>query len=146
MLVGGCAGSTAGGLKIARVMLLFKTIGRDLKKMLHPRSVGVVQMSGKPVEEQTLSGVTSYFALYIVLMVITFFILSFEPAMSIEANLSASISCLNNIGPGFAEISTGFAGYSDVSTIVLTVAMLFGRLEIYPILFALTPSVWGKKG
>ncbi len=146
MLIGGCAGSTAGGLKIARVMLLFKTVGRDLKKMLHPRSVGVVQVSGKSVDEQTLAGASSYFILYMVLMIATFFVLSFEPAMSIEANLSAAVSCFNNIGPGFAEISTSFAGYSDVSTGVLTLAMLFGRLEIYPILFALTPSVWGEKG
>ncbi|MBR5539893.1 MAG: TrkH family potassium uptake protein [Clostridia bacterium] len=146
MLIGGCAGSTAGGLKIARVMLLFKTVGRDLKKMLHPRSVGVVQVSGKPVDEQTLAGASSYFVLYVVLMIVIFFVLSFEPAMSLEANLSAAVSCFNNIGPGFAEISSNFAGYSDVSTVVLTLAMLFGRLEIYPILFALTPSVWGKKG
>lgn len=146
MLIGGCAGSTAGGLKVARVILLFKTVGRDLKKMLHPRSVSVVQVSGKPVDEQTLGGASSYFILYMVLMIATFFVLSFEPAMSLEANLSAAVSCFNNIGPGFAEISTSFAAYSDVSTVVLTLAMLFGRLEIYPILFALTPSVWGKKG
>ena len=114
--------------------------------MLHPRSVGVVQVSGKSVDEQTLAGASSYFILYMVLMIATFFVLSFEPAMSLEANVSAAVSCFNNIGPGFAEISTSYAPYSNTSTVVLTLAMLFGRLEIYPILFALTPSVWGKKG
>lgn len=146
MMIGGCAGSTAGGLKVSRVMLLFKTVGRDLKKMLHPRSVGVVQMSGKPVEEQTLTGASSYFVLYMVLLVAVFLVLSFEP-FSFETNLSAAVSCFNNVGPGLAGVGplSSYAAYSDASTVVLTLAMLFGRLEIYPILFALTPSVWGKK-
>lgn len=146
MMVGGCAGSTAGGLKVSRVLLLFKTVGRDLKKMLHPRSVSVVQTSGKPVDDQTLNGVSSYFALYMILMLSVFLILSFE-AFSLETNLSATIACFNNVGPGLAGVGplSNYAAYSDVSTVVLTLAMLFGRLEIYPILFALTPSVWGKK-
>ena len=147
MMVGGCAGSTAGGLKVSRVILLFKIVGRDLKKMLHPRSVGVVQVSGKPVEEQTLNGVSSYFVLYMILLLAVFLILSFEP-FSFETNLSATIACFNNVGPGLAGVGplSNYAAYSDFSTIVLSLAMLFGRLEIYPILFALTPSVWGKKG
>ncbi len=147
MMVGGCAGSTAGGLKMSRVILLFKIVARDLKKMLHPRSVGVVQVSGKPVEEQTLNGVSSYFVLYMILLLAVFLILSFEP-FSIETNLSATIACFNNVGPGLAGVGplSNYAAYSDLSKIVLSVAMLFGRLEIYPILFALTPSVWGKKG
>ncbi len=147
MMVGGCAGSTAGGLKVSRVILLFKIVARDLKKMLHPRSVGVVQVSGKPVEEQTLNGVSSYFVLYMILLLAVFLILSFEP-FSLETNLSATVACFNNVGPGLAGVGplSNYAAYSDLSTIVLSVAMLFGRLEIYPILFALTPAVWGKKG
>ncbi|MBQ7038082.1 MAG: TrkH family potassium uptake protein [Clostridia bacterium] len=147
MMVGGCAGSTAGGLKVSRVILLFKIVARDLKKMLHPRSVGVVQVSGKPVEEQTLNGVSSYFALYMILLLAVFLILSFEP-FSFETNLSATLACFNNVGPGLAGVGplSNYAAYSDFSTIVLSLAMLFGRLEIYPILFVLTPSVWSKKG
>ncbi len=146
MMVGGCAGSTAGGLKVSRVILLFKTIGRDLKKLLRPRSVGVVQADGKAVDDDTLHAVTSYFALYMLLLVAVFFILSFEP-FSIETNLSAALACFNNVGPGLAGVgpTASYAGYSVLSKLVLTVAMLFGRLEIYPILFLLTPSTWSKK-
>ncbi len=147
MMVGGCAGSTAGGLKVSRVILLFKIVGRDLKKMLHPRSVGVVQVSGKSVDDQTLGGVSSYFALYMILLLAVFLILSFEP-FSLETNLSAAFACFNNVGPGLAGVGplSNYAAYTGLSKIVLSLAMLFGRLEIYPILFALTPSVWGKKG
>lgn len=146
MLIGGCAGSTAGGLKVSRVILLFKTAARDLKKMIHPRSVGVVQMSGKRVDDQTTNAVTSYFVVYMVLLLTVFLLLSLD-SFSMETNLSAAFSCFNNVGPGLGAVdaASSYAGYSDFSKIVLAVAMLFGRLEIYPVLFMLTPSVWRKQ-
>ena len=146
LFVGGCTGSTAGGLKVGRVILLFKTIGRDLKKLLRPRSVSVVHSEGKPVQDDTLHAVTSYFSLYILLILVVFFVISFEP-FSIETNFSAAVSCVNNVGPGLDAVgpTASYAGYSALSKIVLTLAMLFGRLEIYPLLFLLTPSTWSKK-
>ncbi len=147
MMIGGCAGSTAGGLKVSRLMLLFKIMLRDLKRLLHPRSVGVVQFDGKVVDDKTISGVSAYFFLYIVLLIATFLALSWEP-FSLETNFSAAMACFNNVGPGLDAVGplANYAAYSDVSKIVLSLAMLFGRLEIYPILFLLTPTTWSRKG
>ncbi len=147
MMIGGCAGSTAGGLKVSRIMLLFKIMFRDLNRLLHPRSVGVVQFDGKSVDDRTIGGVSAYFFLYMVLLFFTFVALSWEP-FSLETNLSAAISCFNNVGPGLAGVGplSNYAAYSDVSKVVLSLAMLLGRLEIYPILFLLTPKTWSKKG
>lgn len=146
MIVGACAGSTAGGLKVSRVVLLFKAVSREFKKMLHPRSVRVVKMEGKTVEEQTLSSVTVYFAIYMICTLFIFLMLSFEP-FSIETNFSATLACFNNIGPGLGDVgpASSFAGYSAFSKILLSVAMLMGRLEIYPLILGLNPLVWRKR-
>ncbi len=146
MFIGGCAGSTAGGLKIARVMLLSKIVKRDIGHLLHPRSVSSVKLEGKTVDQNTLQGVSAYFSLYVFLICCTFFIISFEP-FDLETNLTAAISCVNNVGPGFSSVGpmSSFEGYSDISTAVLTLAMLFGRLEIYPLLLALSPRSWFTK-
>ncbi len=143
MFMGGCAGSTAGGLKMSRVMLLAKTIKRDIGHLLHPRSVSSVKFEGKTVDNGTIQSVSAYFALYMFLIFFTFFLISFEP-FDLETNLTAAISCVNNVGPGLAMVGPmgGYADYSDFSTIVLTLAMLFGRLEIYPLLLAISPRSW----
>lgn len=145
MFVGGCAGSTAGGLKLSRVIVLFKLIKREFRHMLHPRSVGVVKVEGKRVSEETLKSVSTYFALYIISIAAIFVLISFE-RFGFETNLTAAVSCFNNVGPGFGRIGPmfGYSEYSVFSKIVLSVAMLLGRLEIYPILFVLMPSTWSK--
>ena len=147
MFLGGCAGSTAGGLKISRVIIMLKAIIRDIRHMLHPRSVETVKFEGKPLEPAIMNSVTTYFALYIVLMACTFIVLCFEPSFDLQSNLTASISCCNNVGPGFGLVGpmAGYGGYSGFSKLVLTFAMLFGRLEIYPILLSLYPRTWRKK-
>ncbi len=146
MFLGGCAGSTAGGLKISRVMLLFKIIYRELKKLLHPRNVQSISLEYKIVEETTLSAVTSYFSLYIVCIAVIFILLSLEP-FDMETNFSATIACFNNVGPGFSAVgpAANFADYSNLSKVVLSFAMLLGRLEIYPMLLAIIPTVWKRK-
>ncbi len=146
MFVGACAGSTAGGLKVSRVMLLFKSVKRDLKRIVHPRSVSCVHLEGKRVDDQTLSGVGAYFVLYIMCIALVFLCLSFEP-YSLETNLTAAVSAFNNIGPGLDAVgpAANYAGYSDISKMVLSLAMLFGRLEIYPLLVIFSPSTWSKK-
>ena len=147
MFSGACAGSTAGGLKISRTIMLFKQIKKELLHMLHPRSVSTVKMEGKKVETTTLNSVCVYFAFYIAIILLVFLLLSLEPNFSIESNFSAAVSCVNNIGPGLDAVGpmSSYAAYSPFSKILLSFAMLFGRLEIYPILFALTPSTWTKK-
>ena len=146
MFIGGCAGSTAGGLKISRVMMLFKSAGRELKKVLHPRTVSTVRFEGKPLDESTLGSANAYFALYMICLGVIFLLLSFEPK-GLETNLSAAVSCFNNIGPGLGAVGPAatYAGYSVFSKLVLSFAMLLGRLEIYPLLLALMPSTWIKK-
>ena len=146
MFIGGCAGSTAGGLKVSRVMMLFKSAGRELKKVLHPRTVSTVHFEGKPLDESTLGSANAYFALYMICLGVIFLLLSFEPE-GLETNLSAAVSCFNNIGPGLGAVGPAatYAGYSVFSKLVLSFAMLLGRLEIYPLLLALMPSTWIKK-
>ena len=146
MFIGGCAGSTAGGLKVSRVQLLWASARRDLQRALHPRSVSSVRLEGKRVEEATVQGAGAYLVLYVALLALGFMLISFEP-FGLETNLTAVITCLNNVGPGFGMVgpSGGFGAYSDFSKLVLSMAMLFGRLEIYPLLFLLSPSTWIKK-
>ncbi len=146
MLMGACAGSTAGGLKIIRPVMLVKMIRREFKRMLHPHSVGAVRCEGRTVDEETLKGVSIYFAIYVICIIAAFLLISFEP-LSIETNLSAAISCFNNIGPGLDRVGpvASYSVYSNFSTWVLSFAMLLGRLEIYPLLIAFSPSTWMKK-
>ncbi len=144
MFVGGCAGSTAGGLKVARVVVLGKAIRNRLAQILHPRTVKAVRFEGKAVEQDTLSGVLAYFAIYILCFVLLFLILSIEP-FSIESNFSAAAATFNNVGPGFGAAAVNYEGYSTLSKIAMSGAMLLGRLEIYPMLILFMPATWTKK-
>lgn len=146
MFVGGCAGSTAGGLKVSRILLLFKISARELKQVLHPRSVRMVKQDGKTVPESVLSGVTTYIAIYLLCLVAIFLLISLDK-FGFETNFSATIACFNNIGPGFADVGPMFsyAEYSYFSKIVLSIAMLLGRLEIFPLILAFSPITWRKK-
>ncbi len=146
MFIGGCAGSTAGGLKVSRVQLLLSTVKRDLRRLLHPRSVGVIKMEGKRLDEGAISGASAYFILYIALFAVGCLLLCFEP-FGMVTNFSAMTACFNNVGPGFGLVgpAASYAVYSPLSKIILSLAMLFGRLEIYPLLFVLIPSTWTKK-
>lgn len=144
MFLGGCAGSTAGGFKLARVMMLIKNAKREFQRMLHPRSVAVVKFEGKRVDEVTINSVMSYLSIYILFFCIIVFIIGFEK-FDIETNITAVASCFNNIGPAFGQASASYAAYSPFGKIILSIAMLIGRLEIYPIILTLSPSTWHKK-
>ena len=145
MFVGGCAGSTGGGLKVARVVILLKSIKKELKRLLHPRSVKAVMSEGKKLDDETLNGVTSYFAVYTLCIILVFLLLSFEP-FGFETNFTASVACFNNIGPGLADVgpAASFAEYSAFSKIILSFAMLLGRLEVFPLLLGLNPLIWKR--
>ena len=147
LFVGGCAGSTAGGFKISRVMMVFKMIKQELRRILHPKSVSSVKFEGKTIDKTTLNSVSSYFALYMVIIAISFFIISLEQSFDFTTNLTAVVTCFNNVGPGLGSVGPagGFSAYSPLGKLFFSLLMLFGRLEIYPMLFALTPSVWTKK-
>lgn len=145
MFIGGCAGSTAGGIKVSRIVLLFKLISNEVKRMLHPRSVSSLRFEGKTVNGHTRKGVSNYFLIYFVCLVAVFLFLSFEP-FDFETNFTAAVTCFNNVGPGFAAVGPtgGFGGYSAFAKIVLSFAMLLGRLEIFPIIIALAPVSWAR--
>lgn len=147
MFMGGCAGSTAGGLKVSRLVMLYKIVKRELRHLLHPRSVGAVRFEGKTVDNTTLISVANYFALYAGLFVVFLLIVSFQPGFNLQSNFTAVASCFNNIGPGLDLVgpASNFAAYKPVLKLVLSFAMLFGRLEIYPMLISMSPSTWLRK-
>jgi len=145
MFVGGCAGSTAGGLKVSRIVLIVKIIANNIRKVLNPRAVNSVRFEGKSLDESTRLGVSNYLSLYIVAFFAMFLVISLD-RFDFETNASAVAACFNNIGPGFAVVGpTGnFSGYSILSKLTLSVAMLLGRLELYPILITLMPTTWAR--
>ena len=146
MLMGACAGSTAGGLKVSRVIILVKSMRRELTHLLHPRSVKALKLEGKRLDEQTLSTTASYLMMYSACLVIIFLLLSFDK-FDIETNISATVACFNNIGPGLGAVGPvgNYFEYTDFSKIVLCAAMLLGRLEIFPLLLCFSPATWIKK-
>ncbi|MBR2319469.1 MAG: TrkH family potassium uptake protein [Clostridia bacterium] len=147
MFIGACAGSTGGGLKVSRVMLVGKAVGRELKRLVHPRSVGVIRLEGKRVEESVVQSATAYIVLYFLLFGGAFLLLCLEPAFDLESNFTAVTACINNIGPGLGAVGpTGsYADYGALSKVVLSFAMLLGRLEIYPLVLTLLPATWTKE-
>ena len=146
MFIGACAGSTGGGFKVARVVMLAKMVKQELRRVIHPRSVTAVKFEGKVVDKTTLNSVSSYLAIYLLFFIGTLLVISFE-SFGFETNFTATLSCINNIGPIFSQVdpTVSFANYTGFSKIVLSFAMLFGRLEIYPLLIAIIPSTWTKK-
>lgn len=146
MFVGGCAGSTAGGLKLSRVMLLFKSCTIEVKKMLRPRCVENVRLDGKPVDGQTVYNALTYFTFYIIILLIAGLIVSLD-GLDFTTNFTAALSCLSNVGPGLSLVGpTGsFAIFSPLSKIVLMICMLLGRLEIFPLLLLFVPFTWRWK-
>lgn len=145
MFIGGCAGSTGGGLKLSRVMLLVKTAGADVVQMLHPREVRRVQMDGKRVDAATTKAVYSFFFLYVLIIVVTGLLISVD-GYDFTVNFTAALSSISNIGPGLSIIgpSGNFAIFSTFSKIVLTIVMLLGRLEIYPLVILASPTLWRR--
>lgn len=138
MFIGSCAGSTGGGLKVSRVIIMFKTGVKELKYIINPRSVASVKMDGKPVERDVVRGVTSYFIIYILLMFTSILLVTLD-SFTIEESASAVITTMNNIGFGVGRFGTAgsFGDMSSFSKIVLCFDMLIGRLEIYPIMLIL---------
>ncbi len=146
MFVGGCAGSTAGGIKIARVMMFTKICKTELQRMLHPRSVKVNRFEGKALDSGTMASVNSYLTIYVMFFFVFLFAVAFSGA-DVDITISAVTSCFNNIGPafGFAGPMGSYADFPQLTKVFLSMAMLFGRLEIYPVILTLSPSTWAKK-
>ena len=146
MFVGACAGSTGGGLKLARLLLLCKAMRRNISQILHPNKVKVIRVNDKPIDEKIIANTSAYFFVYMLLILLSFLVVSLD-GFSITTGFSAVVSCFNNMGPGFEAVgpSCNFAALNPLSKIVLIFDMLAGRLEIFPILILFNPRAW-KRG
>lgn len=146
MFTGSCAGSTAGGIKISRFVIVVKGIKKEIKKLIHPQHVKITKLDGKALSDESIKSVTIYFMVYIALFVGSFIIISFN-GYDFETNFTAVSATINNIGPGLgaAGPTESFAAFSPLSKIVFIFNMLVGRLEIYPMLLLLMPSTWKNK-
>lgn len=145
MFMGAMAGSTGGGIKTIRIVIIFKAIRREIDKILHPRRVKSVKIDGNVVEEETISGVFLFIFAYIIISLIAIFIVSFDN-FDITTTVTSVIATLSNIGPGLEMVGPAgnFSAFSDLSKLVLSFCMLAGRLEIYPMLILFSPSLWKK--
>ena len=146
MVVGACAGSTGGGFKWARAMLLLKSLRRNIRQVLNPRKVEVVRVNGKVINENVLDNANAYLAAYIVIIILSYMVIALD-GFSVGTNLTAVLATFNNMGPGLEAVgpTCNFSQFSDLSKLVLCFDMLAGRLEIFPILVLLTRSTWTRK-
>ena len=145
MVVGACAGSTGGGLKVARLLLLLKSLKRNIGQVLKPRKVQVVRNNGAVVDEKILDNANAYLAAYVVILFLSFLVVSLDK-FSVGTNFTAVLACFNNIGPGLEAVgpTCNFSAYSTLSKLVLSFDMLAGRLEIFPILVLFSRGTWRR--
>lgn len=145
MCIGACAGSTGGGIKISRVILFVKSVGKELASMLHPKQVKRVSVDGRPVENEVVRSVCIYLVCYVFVFFASVLLIAFD-SNSFETAFSAVCACLNNIGPGFDAVGpyANYAHFSDFSKLLLSFNMLTGRLELFPMLLLFSPSTWKK--
>ena len=143
MFVGACAGSTGGGIKVSRVMIMFRTIGKELDCIIHPRTVKKIRFEGRAVEHEVLRSINVFFITYAMIYAASLLIISLDN-FDFTTNFTAVAATLNNIGPGLNMVGPAgnFSEYSVLSKIVLIVDMLLGRLEIFPLLILMVPSNW----
>lgn len=145
MIVGAMAGSTAGGIKTIRLVIMMKAIRRGIDKILHPKRIQSVKVDGKVVDEETISGVLLFIGAYSVIYLIALFIVSFD-GFDLVSNITAVLTAISNVGPGLEMVGPvgNFSAFSNLSKIVLSFCMLAGRLEIYPMLIMFSKSIWKR--
>ena len=146
MVVGACAGSTGGGVKISRVVIMWKSFTNEIKKLLHPHSVYAIKMDGEVVERGTVSRCGVFFFVYLVLVALSTVALALD-GNTLETNFSAVLACINNVGPGFGAVGPieAYNCFSAGGKILLSLNMLLGRLGIFPMLMLFVPSTWNTK-
>lgn len=146
MLTGPCAGSTGGGIKISRINLLFKSIVQKVRTMINPRKVELIKDSGQIVDDEVVKGAEIFIILYVALLFFVTFVISFD-GFDLVTNFTATLSCISNVGPGLNVVGpTGnFAGFSNFSKFVLSLTMITGRLELFPMIALFAPRTWRTK-
>lgn len=143
MFIGACAGSTGGGIKVSRFVVLFKTVAKELDSYIHPKSIKKIKMDGKPVEHEVLRSINVYFITFITVFVVSLLIVSFD-GHDLVTNFTAVTATINNIGPGLNMVgpTENFGFFSNLSKYVFIIDMLAGRLELFPLLIFFHPAVW----
>lgn len=146
MFIGGCAGSTCGGIKVSRVLILLKGIGKEISMLIHPREVRKIKLDSHPVEHETVRSANAYMVSYILIYAISVLLISFDNC-DFTTNFTAVVAALNNIGPGLEMVgpTQNFGFFSDGTKLVLIFDMLAGRLELFPMLLLITPAAWKKQ-
>jgi trk system potassium uptake protein TrkH len=139
--IGGCAGSTGGGMKVVRVVLLYLQGVRELNKLVHPRAIFSIKLGRKALPSHVVEAVWGFFSAYAAVFVLCMLLLLAAGVDNITA-FTAVAACLNNLGPGLGEVAANFSSMNDFSKWVLIIAMLFGRLEIFTLLVLFTPAFW----
>lgn len=146
MFCGACAGSTGGGMKIARIVIWVKTSWNDMRRMLHPHAISIVRFEGKPLRDRSIRGVYLYLTAYLMVFVGSCLLLSLE-GKDLVTTFTAVTACMNNIGPGLELVGPmgNFASFSAPAKLLLSFDMLAGRLELFPMLLLFSPSIWRRK-
>lgn len=146
MFVGACAGSTGGGIKVSRLLILFKGIQKEFHTLLHPRSVYKSRIDGKVIPHEVIRSVTVFISVYLLIFITALLLISLD-GKDLVTNFTAAAATLNNIGPGLGLVGpmSNFADFSDFSKLVLSFCMLAGRLELLPILLLMIPSIWASR-
>ena len=144
MFCGACVGSTAGGMKTMRVALLFKQGKREIGRTFNPRRVQRVRFEGRGIDESMLHQVAVFAFVYVALVLLGSMLMAFEGRHDILSYFSASLTCVSNIGPCFGAGATGFADFSSFSKVIMSILMLAGRLELFPILAFFHADVWRR--
>ncbi len=146
MFIGACGGSTGGGLKVSRVIVVLKRVKRELIKMVHPRTVRVIRLEGKALESEQVNGIFTFVITYLLIILAASLVISLD-GFDFEATFTSVISCMSNIGPGTGLVGPmgNFSVFSNFSKLVLSLVMLLGRLEIYPLLLCFAPVLYRKK-
>jgi trk system potassium uptake protein TrkH len=145
MFCGACAGSTGGGMKCSRVLILLRTVRREIHSIIHPNQVEVVKLDGKVVEEKTIHSISTFVGCYLLVILAATMVISLDGA-SFSVSFSAALTCVSNVGPGLEIIgpSGNFSAFSALSKLVMSLCMIIGRLEIFPILVLFSRSAWRK--
>ena len=146
MFFGAMAGSTSGGMKISRVAILFKSTIKRVKNMISPRKVESVYIDNKPINDKVVDSVQGFFIVYFVIVVLCALLISID-GFDLITNITASVACISNIGPGLGEVGPygSYSGFSNFSKLILSMEMIAGRLELFPLLVLFSPKTWKRK-
>ena len=141
--IGACAGSTCGGIKVIRILLLFKQGIREIKRLIHPNAIFTIKIGDKPISERIIEAVWGFLAVYVIIFAILLLVLMATDIDFLTA-FSALSACINNLGPGLGEVSQNYYGINEIAKWILCLAMLLGRLEIFTLLVLFTPAFWRR--